>query len=249
LPSERSLPPFKGNSPYVRPQTPRAESSPTRSKALPCDSGAGSRMSCKPAQGRRSQTAARGAHDRPAVTSDPPLLPRPTGGRGGQPCRRHATAPGGRASPTSDTPAWKPRPTRQATGAPVAACKRPHRHLCHRRAPSVAEPMPRLEATRRATQQRQPGALVKATKSGPAVMAVAGGQAQQTRRQPGSRLILGQQESLLPRREDGAPVTRSSNGSRTRNGRPTNHSPRRTNSAAGHAAPLAGEARDASPSP
>jgi hypothetical protein len=245
LPSERSLPPFKGNSPYVRPQTPWAESSPTRSKALPCDSGAGSRMSCKPAQGRRSQTAARGAHDRPAVTSDPPLLPRPTGGRGGQPCRRHATAPGGRASPTSDMPAWKPRPTRQATGAPVAACKQPHHHLCHRRASSVAEPMPRLEAT----QQRQPGALVKATESGSAVMAVAGGRAQQSRRQPDSRPILGQQESLLPRREDGAPVTRSSNGSRTHNGRPANHSLRRINSAAGHAAPLAGEARDASPSP
>jgi hypothetical protein len=51
------------------------------------------------------------------ITSDPPLLPRPTGRRGGQPCRRHATAPGGRASPTSDTPAWRPRPTRHATGA------------------------------------------------------------------------------------------------------------------------------------
>jgi hypothetical protein len=91
LPCERSLPPFKGNSPYVHPQVPRAESSPTRSKALPCDSGAGSRMSCKPAQGRRSQTAAHGAHDCPAVTGDPPFSPRPTGRRGGQPCRRHAT--------------------------------------------------------------------------------------------------------------------------------------------------------------
>jgi hypothetical protein len=202
-------------------------------------------MSCKPAQGRRSQTAARGAHDRPAVTSDPPLLPRPTGERGGQPCRRHATAPSGRASPTSDTTAWEPRPTRQATGAPVAACKQPHRHLRHCRASSVVEPMPRLEAA----QQRQPGALVKATESGPAVRAVAGGRTQQSRRQPGSRPVLGQQESLLPRREDGAPVPRSSNGSRTRNGRPANHSPRRINSAAGHAAPLAGEARDASPSP
>jgi hypothetical protein len=249
LPSERSLPPFKGNSPYVRPQTPRAESSPTCSKALPCDSGAGSRMSCKPAQGRRSQTAARGAHDRPAVTSDPPLLPRPTGGRDRQPCRRHATPTVRRASLTSNTPAWKPRPTRQATGAPVAACKQPHRHLCHRRASSVVEPMSRLEATQRTTQQRQPGASVKATESGPAVMAVAGGRAQPSRRQPGSRPILGQQESLLSRREDGAPVTRSSNGSRTRNGRPDNHSPRRINSAAGQAAPLTGGARDASPSP
>jgi hypothetical protein len=120
LPSERGRPPFKGNSPYMRPQTPRAESSPTRSKALPCGSGAGSHMSCKPAQSRRSQTAARGARDRPAVTSDPPLLPRPTGVRGGQPCRRHATTPGGRASPTSDTLAWRPRPTRHATSAPVS---------------------------------------------------------------------------------------------------------------------------------
>lgn len=245
MPYEGSLPPFKGNSPYVRPQAPRAESSPTRSKALPCDSGAGSRMSCKPAQGRRSQTAAHGAHDRPAVTGDPPFSPRPTGRRGGQPCRRHATAPDGRASPTSDTPAWEPRPTRRATGAPVAACKQPHRHLCHHRASSVAKPMPRLEAT----QQRQTGASVKATESGPAVIAVAGGRAQRSRRQPGSRPILRQQESLLSRREDGAPVTRSSNGSPARNGRPANHSPRRINSAAGHAAPLAGGARDASPSP
>jgi hypothetical protein len=70
----------------------------------PCGAGAGSHMSCKPAQSRRSQAATRGAHDRPAVTSDPPLLPRPAGERGGQPCRRHATAPSGRASPTPDTP-------------------------------------------------------------------------------------------------------------------------------------------------
>jgi hypothetical protein len=217
----------------MRPQTPRAESSPTRSKALPCGSGAGSRMSCKPAQSRRSQTAARGAHNRPAVTSDPPLLPRPTGGRGGQPCRRQATAPGGHASPTSDTPAWRPRPTRGATGAPDAACRQLHRHLRHRRASSVAEPMSRLEATQHTTQRRQPSATVNAAESGPAVMTVAGGQEQQSRRQPGSRPIQGQQESLLSRHEDGTPVIRSSNGSRTRNGRPANHSPRRINSAAG----------------
>jgi hypothetical protein len=100
-------PPFKGDYPCLRPHPSRAESSPTRSKALPCGAGAGSRMSCKPAQSRRSQTAACGAHDRPAITSDPPLLPRPTGERGGQPCRRHATAPSGRASPTPDTPSME----------------------------------------------------------------------------------------------------------------------------------------------
>ena len=64
-----------------------------------------------------------------------------------------------------------------------------------------------------------------------------------------SRPLLGQRENPLPRREDDAPVFRSSNGSRTRNGRPANRSPRHINSAAGKAAPLAGEASDASPSP
>jgi hypothetical protein len=64
-----------------------------------------------------------------------------------------------------------------------------------------------------------------------------------------SRPLLGQRESPLPRREDDAPVFRSSNGSRTHNGCPANHSSRRINSAAGQAAPLAGEAGDASPLP
>jgi hypothetical protein len=179
----------------------------------------------------------------------PHFLPRPTGERGGQPCRRHATAPSGRASPTPNTPAWRPRPTRHATGAPDAACKQPHRHLRHHRASSIAEPIPRLEATQRTTQQRQPDAAVNAAKSGPAVMTVAGGREQRSRRQPSSRPIRGQQENPLSRREDNAPVIRSSNGSRTRNGRPANRSPRRINSAAGQAALLAGEAGDASPSP
>jgi hypothetical protein len=249
LPSERGRPPFKGNSPRVRPQMPRAKSSPTRSKALPCGAGVGSRTSCKPDQSRRSQSAARGTHNCPAVASHPPLLPRPTGRRGGRPGRRHATAPSGRASPTPDAPAWRPRPTRHATGAPDATCKLLHRHLRHRRASSVAEPIPRLEADQRTTQQRQPGATVNTAESGPAVMTVAGGREQRSRRRPGSRPIQGQQESLLPRREDGAPVIRSSNGSRTHNGRPANYSPRRINSAAGQAAPLAGGAGDAPPSP
>jgi hypothetical protein len=202
-------------------------------------------MSCRATPSRRSQTAARGAHNRPAVTSNPPLLPRPTGERGGQPCRRHATVPSGCASPTPDTPAWRPRPTRRATGAPDATCKQLHR-LRHHRASSIAEPIPRLEATQRATQQRQPDAAVNAAKGGPAVMTVAGAREQRSRRQPSSRPIRGQQENPLSRREDNAPVIRSSNGSRTRNGCPANYSPRRINSAAGQATLLAGAAGDAS---
>jgi hypothetical protein len=64
-----------------------------------------------------------------------------------------------------------------------------------------------------------------------------------------SRPLLGHRENPLPRREDDAPVFRSSKGSRMRNSCPVNHSSRRMNSAAGQAAPLAGEAGDASPPP
>jgi hypothetical protein len=99
------------------------------------------------------------------------------------------------------------------------------------------------------TQQCQPGATVNTAKNGPAVMAVANEPKQRSRRQPSSCPLMGQRENPLPRREDGAPVFRSSNGSRTRNGCPVNHSSRRINSAAGQAAPLAGETGDASPSP
>jgi hypothetical protein len=63
----------------------------------------------------------------------------------------------------------------------------------------------------------------------------------------GSRPLLEQQGSPLPRREDDAPVFRSLNGSR--NDRPANHPSHRINSAAGQATPLAGEAGDVSPPP
>jgi hypothetical protein len=89
-------------------------------------------------------------------------------------------------------PAWKPTPTRHATGALVATCKQLHRHSHHCHASSTAEPVPRLEATLRTTQQCQPGATVNAAKNGPAVIAVAGGREQRSRRQPSLRPILGQ---------------------------------------------------------
>jgi hypothetical protein len=65
----------------------------------------------------------------------------------------------------------------------------------------------------------------------------------------GSRPLLGQRENPLPWREDDAPVFHSSNGSCMHNGCPANYPSRRTNSAAGQAAHLAGEAGDASPPP
>jgi hypothetical protein len=104
---------------------------------------------------------------------------------------------------------------------------------CATTAPPRSRNQYRDEATQRTTQQRQPSAAVNAAKNGPAVMAVAGGQEQRPRRQPSSRPVRGQRENPLSRREDNAPLIRSSNGSRTHNDHPANHSPRRINSAVG----------------
>jgi hypothetical protein len=93
-------------------------------------------------------------------------------------------------------PAWGPTPTRHATSASAATCKQLHRHSHHCHASSTAEPVPQLEATLRTTQQCQPGATVNTAKNGPAVMAVAGGQEQRSRRQPSSRPIQGQRRNL-----------------------------------------------------
>jgi hypothetical protein len=50
-------------------------------RSSPYGARAGSHASCRLAQSRRSQTAARGACNCPAVTSIPPLSPRPAGER------------------------------------------------------------------------------------------------------------------------------------------------------------------------
>jgi hypothetical protein len=206
-------------------------------------------VSCKLAQSRRSQTAARGACNRPMVTSIPPLSPRPAGERAGSHAGGMQPRQVGAPLRLPTHPAWGPTPTRHATGAPVATCKQLHCHSRHCHASSTAEPVPRLEETLRTTQQCQPGATVNTAKNGPTVMAVAGGREQRSRRQPSLRPILGQRENRLSRREDGAPVFCSSNGSRTRNGRPADYSLRRINSVARQVAPLAGEASDTLPSP
>jgi hypothetical protein len=254
-------PPFKGNSPHLRPQPSRAESSPTRSKVLPLRHGGWVPrvMQAGPGQkkpNRRARCAQLPSgyehflHFRP----DQRVKGRTTM----QATYNHVKW----VHPfDSNASSMGPRPTRHVTGAPVATCKILHHHSRHYRASSTAEPAPRLEATLRMTQQCQPGtsvtgqsaagegATVDTARNGPAVMAVAGGRKQRSSRQPSSRPLLGQRENPLPRHEDGAPVFRPSNGSRTRNGCPTNHSSRRINSAAGQAAPLAGEAGDASPPP
>jgi hypothetical protein len=242
-------PPFKGNSRHLRPQPSRAESSPTRFKVLPLRHGGWVPRIMQAGPGRKKPNRRTRRMQLPSGWKHSSTVAQTSGRKGGQPCRRHATAPSGRPPSTPTRPAWRPRPTRHATGAPVATCEQLHRPSRHYRASSTAEPVPRLEETLRMNQQCQPSAVVNTAKNGPAVMAVAGGRKQQSRRQPSLRPIQGQQGNPLPRREDGTPVFRSSNGSRTRDGCPANHSPRRINSAARQAAPLAGEAGDASPLP
>jgi hypothetical protein len=154
-------------------------------RSSPYDTGAGSHASCKLAQDRRSQTAARGAHNCPAVTSTPPLSPRPAGER----ADRHAGGmqPYLGAHPfDSDASSVGAEAHTSCNRRPVTTCGKLHRHLRQYRAFSTAEPVPRLEATLRMTQQCQPstsimgqsaageGATVNMAKSGPAVMAVAG---------------------------------------------------------------------------
>jgi hypothetical protein len=75
-------------------------------RSSPYGAGAGSHASCKLAQSRRSQTAARGACNRPAVTSIPPLSPRPAGERPGS----HAGGMQPRPSDFQRTQHGGPRP-------------------------------------------------------------------------------------------------------------------------------------------
>ena len=162
---------------------------------------------------------------------------------------------------TPTRPAWGPRPTRHVTGTPVTTCDKTAPPLapllrlldCGTGTATRGDPArdPTVPTGTSVTGQSAAGegATVDAAKNGLAVMAVAGRRKQRSRRQPSSRPLMGQRENPLPRREDGAPGFRSSNSSRTRNDCPANHSPRRINSAAGQAAPLVGEAGDASPSP
>jgi hypothetical protein len=234
-------PPFKGNSPHLRPQPSRAKSSPTRSKVLPLRHGGWVPRIMQAGPGQKKPNRRARCAQLPIGYKHSTTFAQTSG----LPCRRHATPPSEHALSTPTHPAWGPRPTCHATGAPVATCKKLHRHSRHYRTSSTAEPVPRLEATLRMTQQCQPGtsvtgqsaagkgATVDTAKNGPTVMAVAGERKQQSSRQPSSRPLLGQRKNPLSRREDGALVFRSSNGSRMRNSCPVNHSSRRINSAAG----------------
>jgi hypothetical protein len=154
----------------------------------------------------------------------------------------------------SGGPAWRPGPTCHVTGATVTTCKET--------APPLT-PMPRLldcgtSAVTRGSPARDPTVPIECNDHG----SVSRGERRDGRydqrrtdsncssrraevavQSPtGSHPLLKRQRSPLPWSKDGAPVLRSSNGSCTRNRRPTNRPSRCINSLAGQATPPAGEA-------
>jgi hypothetical protein len=153
-------PPFKGNSPHLRPQPSRAESSPTRSKVLPLRHGGWVPRVTQAGQGQKKPNRHARCAQLPSGYEHSSAFAQTSGSKGGPPSKRHATAPRGCTLSTSTRPAWRPRPTRHATSSPVATCKKLHRHSRHYRASLTAEPVPRLEATLHMTQQCQPGTSV-----------------------------------------------------------------------------------------
>jgi hypothetical protein len=134
---QRGHPPFKGDSPYLRPQPSRAESSPTRSKFLPLRRGGWVPrvMQAGPEQKKPNRRA--WYMQPPSGYEHSSAFAQTSGRKGGQPCRRHATAPSGRTPPTSNAPSMGPTPTRHATDAPVATCKQLHRHSHHATPPRL----------------------------------------------------------------------------------------------------------------
>jgi hypothetical protein len=85
LPPGGSIP-FKRRLSPLAFQALRAKSSPTCSRVLPYDTGAGSHTSCGLTRNGRSQTTACEAGNHPTVISVPPFSPKPAGERAG----RHA---------------------------------------------------------------------------------------------------------------------------------------------------------------
>jgi hypothetical protein len=212
----------------------------------PYGAGAGSHMSCKPAQSRRSQAVAavRTTAQRLQVTLHfcPDQRAKGAGSHAGSMQPRQVDA----LLRLPTRPAWRPGPR-------VTQPARRMLHASNCTATCATTAPPRLQNqyrdSRRPSARPSNASLAWRSMRPKWAGSNDGGKRAGAAVTSSAKLTShpGQQENPLSRHEDNAPVIRSSNGSR--NGRPANHSHRRINSAAGQAAPLAGEAGDASPSP
>jgi hypothetical protein len=192
----------------------------------PYDTGAGSHTSCKLAQSRRSQTAARGACNHPAVTSTPPSSPKPAVER----ADRHA----GGVQPHHGTHPFDFDASSMEAQAHTS-CNRRAGYYVRETAPPFA-PIPCLldcgaSATTRGNPAHGPtvptehighGSVSRGRRRGGRYgqnWASSNGGSRRAgaavKSSTGSRPLLEQQGSPLPRREDDAPVFGPSNDSRT----------------------------------
>jgi hypothetical protein len=227
-PGDRSL--FKGGSPHSHPQASRAKSPPTCSRILPLRHGAGSHTSCELTRNGRSQTATRGACNRPAVISTPPSLPKPAVKR----ADRHASGmqPHYDCAPFQLRRMWRSSMKAQAH----KSCDWRAGYYVQEIAPPLA-PMSCLldcgtSATTRGSPAPDPTVPIECNdhRSVSHGRRRDGGYGQKwtssncgdrrveaaVKSPVGSRPLLKRQESPLPRHEDDAPVFRSSNDLRTR---------------------------------
>jgi hypothetical protein len=111
--------PFKGDSPYLRPQPSWAESSPTPSKVPPLRRGGWVPrvMQAGPEQKKPNRRA--WCMQPPSGYEHSSAFAQTSGRKGGQPCGRHATAPSGRAPPTSNAPSMGAHAHASSTLAPL----------------------------------------------------------------------------------------------------------------------------------
>jgi hypothetical protein len=100
-------PPFKGDSPYLRPQPSWAESSPTRSKVLPLRRRGWVPHVMQAGPGQKKPNRLAWCMQPSSGYKRPSTFAQTSGRKGEQPCRRHATTPSGRTSPTSNTPSME----------------------------------------------------------------------------------------------------------------------------------------------
>jgi hypothetical protein len=261
-PGDRPL--FKGGSPHSHPQASRAKSPLTCSRVLPLRHGGWVPHVMRADPKRKGGEPPHVKHVTAPRLQALPHLHRNQRTEG----RTAAQGAGNRTTVVhlfgfvaSSSPTWRLGPACHVTGAPVTTCKKPHRHL---------RQMSRLlgcgtSAATRGSPARDPTVPIKCNDHGSvsrgdrhggwygqkwAGSNCSGRRAEAAVKSPaGSRPLLKRQESPLPWRKDDAPVFHSSNGSRPRNGRPTNRPSHRINSLAGQATPLASKASVVSPPP
>jgi hypothetical protein len=128
-------PPFKSDSPYLRPQPSWAESSPTCSKALLLRCGGWAPHVMQAGSEQKKPNHRAWCVQPPSGCKRLSTFAQTNGREGEQPCRRHATAPNGHTSSTPNTPGMETQAH--------ASCDRRAECFVHTAAPPLAPP-PRL---------------------------------------------------------------------------------------------------------